>query len=108
MGAAPSSYAVIVAALSEALPEGGLLVGAEDVARFSRDWSCDHFGRPLAVKRPGMTAQTSALMRRCWELSVPIVPQGGLTGLVGGAVAASGGAATINTTPQMVQFGAGG
>ena len=27
-------------------------------------------------------------MRRCWEMSVPVVPQGGLTGLVGAAVAA--------------------
>ncbi len=88
MGAAPSSYAVIIVALSEALPEGGVLVGAEDTARYSRDWSCDQLGRPLAVARPGTTAQTSALMRRCWEMSVPVVPQGGLTGLVGAAVAA--------------------
>jgi len=101
MGAAPSSYAVIVAALSEALPEGGLLVGAEDVARYSHDWSCDHFGRPLAVKRPGMTAQTSALMRRCWEMSVPIVPQCGLTGLVGGAVAASGGGELVTSLERL-------
>jgi FAD/FMN-containing dehydrogenase len=91
MGAASSSNSEIVAALRETLPEGGLLVGEDDTASYCRDWSGDHFGRPLAVARPGTTAQTSALMRRCWEMSVPVVPQGGLTGLVGAAVAAPGG-----------------
>ncbi len=91
MSAAPSSYAEIIAALSEALPEGGLLDGAEDTVRYSRDWPCDHFDRPFAAARPGATAQTSARMRRCWEISVPVVAQRGLTGHVGAAVAAPGG-----------------
>jgi FAD/FMN-containing dehydrogenase len=86
----------IVAALGEILPAGGLLTAPEDLERYSRDWSGDHFSLPLAVARPGTVAEAAALMRRCWDLSLPVVPQGGLTGLVGAAVAEPGGELAIS------------
>ncbi|MFK0691087.1 FAD-binding oxidoreductase [Mesorhizobium sp. IMUNJ 23033] len=78
----------LIATLAGVLPDGGLLTADEDLARYSRDWSGDHFGRPLAVARPASVEEMSALMRRCHEERIPVVPQGGLTGLVGAAVAA--------------------
>ena len=63
----------------------------DDLARFSRDWSGDHYGRPLAVARPRSVQETAAVMRLCSERRIPVVPQGGLTGLVGAAVAGPGG-----------------
>ena len=80
-----------IAVLEAALPHGGLMTADEDLARFSRDWSGDHHGRPLAVARPRSVAETAAVMRLCSERRIPVVPQGGLTGLVGAAVAAPGG-----------------
>jgi FAD/FMN-containing dehydrogenase len=80
-----------IAALDAVLPGGGLLTADEDLARFSEDWSGDHYGRPLAVARPRSAEETATVMRLCSERRIPVVPQGGLTGLVGAAVAAPGG-----------------
>jgi FAD/FMN-containing dehydrogenase len=80
----------LLASLAGLLPSGALLTGRDDVARYSRDWSGDHSGRPLAVARPSSVEEVSVLMRRCHEQGIRVVPQGGLTGLVGGAVAADG------------------
>jgi FAD/FMN-containing dehydrogenase len=43
-------------------------------------------GTALAVVRPGSTAEVASVVRECAAAGVPIVPQGGNTGLVGGAV----------------------
>lgn len=44
-------------------------------------------GRARAVVRPGSTAETAAVVRACAAAGMKVVPQGGNTGLVGGAVA---------------------
>ena len=44
---------------------------------------------PLAVARPADTAGVAATLRICNEHGVAVVPQGGLTGLCGGARAGS-------------------
>src|SRR5579871_3094849 len=47
-----------IAALDAVLPNGGLITADEDLARYSRDWSGDHYGRPLAVARPRSAEET--------------------------------------------------
>jgi FAD/FMN-containing dehydrogenase len=47
-------------------------------------------GRPLAVVRPETVAQVSAVLRLCNEAAVAVVPQGGATGLAGGATPVPG------------------
>jgi FAD/FMN-containing dehydrogenase len=91
MNGGSPSRADAIAALDALLPRGGLVTADDDVARFSRDWSGDHYGRPLAVARPRSAEETGSVMRLCRERRIPVVPQGGLTGLVGAAVAAPGG-----------------
>ncbi len=90
MNIAPPFTGQPLAALAGVLPEGALLTRDEDLARYSRDWSGDHAGRPLAAALPSSTAEMSALLARCHAENIPVVPQGGLTGLVGAAVAADG------------------
>src|SRR5438552_13703622 len=96
MNAVQPTFASLIAALAGVLPDGGLLTAEADLARYSRDWSGDHFGRPLAVARPASVDEMSALMQRCHEERIPVVPQGGLSGLVGAAVAAEGGDMVIS------------
>src|SRR4051794_3452881 len=43
-------------------------------------------GSALAVARPGDTEEVSFVVRECAAAGVPVVPQGGNTGLVGGGV----------------------
>jgi FAD/FMN-containing dehydrogenase len=45
--------------------------------------------RPLAVVRPVSTEQVATALRLCHAHRCPVVPQGGLTGLAGGAVPTS-------------------
>ncbi|MBZ9921409.1 FAD-binding oxidoreductase [Mesorhizobium sp. BR1-1-7] len=96
MNVVPPISKSLIAALAGVLPNGGLVTASQDLTRYSRDWSGDHFGRPLAVARPASVEEMSALMRHCHAQRIPVVPQGGLTGLVGAAVAADGGEIVIS------------
>ncbi|KQQ40395.1 hydroxyacid dehydrogenase [Duganella sp. Leaf126] len=66
-----------------------------DKAAFLTDQRARHTGRALAVLRPATTAQVAALVRACARSRVPIVPQGGNTGLVLGSVPDTGGRAVL-------------
>jgi len=87
MNAPPTLQAKALAALAAAMPEGTLLTADRELERYSIDWTGDHYGRPLAVARPRSVEEVSLLMRHCSTEGLHVVPQGGLTGLVGAAVA---------------------
>jgi len=72
-----------------------VLVAPGDMAPFLRDWRGRFTGRALAVLRPGSVAEVATLVRACAEARVPIVPQGGNTGLVLGSVPDASGAAVV-------------
>jgi FAD/FMN-containing dehydrogenase len=55
-------------------------------AGYAVDWTGRFSGHAAAVLRPGDTGQVAAVLARCREARVPVVPQGGNTGLVGGGV----------------------
>jgi FAD/FMN-containing dehydrogenase len=55
-------------------------------ARYRADWSGMAPVCPLALLRPASTDQVAAALRICHAQRVPVVPQGGLTGLAGGAM----------------------
>jgi glycolate oxidase subunit GlcD len=48
-------------------------------------------GRADAVALPGSAQEAAAVVAWCYERDVPIIPRGGGTGLLGGAVATAGG-----------------
>ena len=54
------------------------------------DWSNVNRQRPLAVLRPRSVAEVSAALRACHAAGIAVVPQGGLTGLAGGATPQAG------------------
>lgn len=61
-------------------------IGPEDCQTWQRDW-LDQYGEvPLGVARPKSTAEVSEVLRHCYAEGVPVVPQGGNTGLVGAGV----------------------
>jgi FAD/FMN-containing dehydrogenase len=59
-------------------------------AGYETDWTRRYHGSTPAVVRPGSTAEVAAILRLCREHGVPLVPQGGNTGLVGGGVPHNG------------------
>ena len=60
--------------------------GSEVPERYWTDWSGTPPERPLALVRPRSTEDVSRLLQLCSQHRVPVVPQGGLTGLAGAAV----------------------
>src|SRR5690606_25274568 len=54
------------------------------------DWTGRWWGECLAVVRPADTAEVAAVVAACAAADTPVVPQGGNTGLVGGAVPEAG------------------
>jgi FAD/FMN-containing dehydrogenase len=67
-----------------------VLVRPEDMAPYQQDWRGRYRGSALAVLMPGSTEEVSALVKVCAARQVAIVPQGGNTGLTGGAIAQAG------------------
>ncbi|MFM7761290.1 MAG: FAD-binding oxidoreductase [Burkholderiaceae bacterium] len=58
----------------------------DDMAGYLTDWRRRFTGTARAVLRPGSTEDVAALVQLCHTHRVPIVPQGGNTGLVLGSV----------------------
>lgn len=59
------------------------------------DWRGRYSGQALAVVRPANTDEVAQLVRWCLANNVPIVPQGGNTGLCGGATPDQTGTALV-------------
>jgi glycolate oxidase subunit GlcD len=79
--------------------ELGRIIGAEYVLEASAGSPYNHDaarrrgvqGRAEAVVLPGSAAEVAALVAWCYEHDIAIVPRGGGTGMMGGAVATHGG-----------------
>lgn len=57
-----------------------------DFSKWSTDWKGQYVGRPLAVVRPADVRQVSEVIAYCNANHIKIVPQGGNTGMVAGAI----------------------
>jgi FAD/FMN-containing dehydrogenase len=62
-----------------------LFVEPADIASYVRDWRGRYEGAPLCVVRPGSSEEVAAVVRAGAAAGAAIVPQGGNTGLCGGA-----------------------
>ena len=80
-----------MSSLQAIVGEFNVITGAADVAPYVTDWRERYHGHARAVVKPGSTAEVAAVARACFEHGVPIVPQGGNTGLCGGATPHAGG-----------------
>jgi FAD/FMN-containing dehydrogenase len=74
---------------------GRLITDPVDSAPFLTDWRQSWTGTALAIAQPESTADVAAVVRWCAERDIPIVPQGGNTGLSGGAVPDTSGQSVI-------------
>jgi len=62
-----------------------VLTDEASTERYVRDWRRNFPGAARAVVRPASTAEVSLVVVACAAAGVPVVPQGGNTGLVGGS-----------------------
>jgi len=71
--------------LRRLLGERHVLTAADDLAPYCTDWRGRYTGSAPCVALPGSTEETAAVVRACAAAGVAMVPQGGNTGLCGGA-----------------------
>lgn len=83
--AAVTSSDQLLRKLEQELGAGSVLTGSAIVGSFVEDWSGDRIGKCLAVVRPKTVKDVSRVVALCGQAGIGIVPQGGHTGLVGGA-----------------------
>jgi FAD/FMN-containing dehydrogenase len=81
----------------------GLLTDPSDTAPYSADWRKLYQGRTRAVIRPGTTEELAEVVRLCAEANTPIVPQGGNTSMVGGAVPNEDGSELVLSTARLTR-----
>lgn len=73
----------LISRLRAVLGEGGVLTG-EEVASRGAGWISRRGMEAAAIVRPRSTAEVSEVLRICHAAGQPVVPHGGLTGLVEG------------------------
>jgi glycolate oxidase len=81
----------IVDRLSSIVGTDGIFVDPSTVDRYLKDETTNVAGRAEVVVRPRTTEAVAQVMRLASQLSVPVTPRGGGTGVTGGAVPAAGG-----------------
>lgn len=86
--------------LRNLLPPAAIVV-SETKTGFETDWLDEFDGRALAILRPESTQQVSDVMRLCARHGIAVVPQGGNTGLVGGAAPVAEGPVVILQLDRM-------
>jgi FAD/FMN-containing dehydrogenase len=72
-----------------------VLVEADVVAGYTTDWTGRFSGPASLVVRPGTTGEVAEVLRACLAARVPVVVQGGNTGLVGASVPPPAGSSTL-------------
>jgi len=83
MTRAPS--ALLLDRLVALLGPKGYTADAETMAPWLTDWRGKYAGRAAALLSPASTEEVAAVVRLCAEEQVALVPQGGNSGMVGGA-----------------------
>ena len=82
----PAELSNTLAALRDALGADAVRVGEQIGERSMTDWTRHEPTRAAALLLPRTTEQVSQALAICHAAHQPVVPQGGMTGLAGGAI----------------------
>ncbi|WP_159911593.1 FAD-binding oxidoreductase [Pantoea sp. 18069] len=99
----PTPYALVLEGLRAIVGEKACIEVASDMQPFTTDYRKLYHGKALAVVLPANTQQVSEVLALCFQHNVPVVPQGGNTSLMGGAVPDAAGDAVVLNLRRMNQ-----
>ena len=91
----------VVSGAQDILGTRGLLVDPEMIEPWLTDWRGRYHGKARALAQPETAAELSALVKLCARMNVPLVPQGGNSGMVGGATPDESGQAILLSLRRM-------
>jgi FAD/FMN-containing dehydrogenase len=95
------SHAAFIEAARTLLGARGFTDDPDLLLPWLTDWRGRYTGRALAMASPATTGEVASLVKLCAEHGVPIVPQGGNSGMAGGATPDASGAAIILSLRRM-------
>ena len=87
--------------LAALLGPRGFTRDADAMAPWLSDWRGRYRGRAAALLSPASAAEVQAIVARCAEARVALVPQGGNTSMVGGATPSAEGAGLLLSLRRM-------
>ena len=85
--------------------EGRVISAPEEMAPFLTDWRKRWVGKALAVVQPNTPEEVAKVVRWCVARRIPMVPQGGNTGLSGGSVPDPSGNAVVISLARLKAIG---
>ena len=88
-------------ALSKQLGPKGFTQDPDLVQPWLTDWRGRYTGRAIGLASPANTNEVSAVMKLCDAFGIPIVPQGGNSGMAGGATPDESGEALVLSLRRM-------
>jgi FAD/FMN-containing dehydrogenase len=88
--------AIPIDAIARVVGDKGVIADAASIAPYLEEQRGQYHGTACLVVRPASTDEVAAVVRICAAAQLPIVPQGGNTGLVGAAVPQSGDAIVLS------------
>jgi len=88
-------------ALSDLLGPKGFTTDPDIMSPWLTDWRGKYRGAAAAMLSPADSAETAALVKICAEYGLPLVPQGGNSGMVGGATPDASGAQLLVSMRRM-------
>jgi FAD/FMN-containing dehydrogenase len=91
----------LIAAVRERFGESAAVTDRHDIEPWTEDWRGRFRGQADAILAPSSTEQVAAIVTMAGQLGVPLVPQGGNTGMVGGATPPEDGSALILSLRRM-------
>jgi FAD/FMN-containing dehydrogenase len=100
----PSSMDAIDRLIERAAPvlgQAGLITDPADIAPWLSDWRGRVHGTARAILAPKTTGEAAAMVALAADIGVPLVPQGGNTGMVAGATPPADGSALILSLRRM-------
>lgn len=90
-----------ISAFRAELGPKGVVEDPDDIDPWLHDWRGRYHGAARAILAPASTEEVAAAVRLATEKSVPLVPQGGNTSMVGGATPPADGSALILSLRRM-------
>jgi FAD/FMN-containing dehydrogenase len=91
----------LVEQLQDTVGAAHVLTDATAAAPYLTDWRKRYTGRAQAIVRPATVEEVAAIVKACASTGTPVVPQGGNTGLVGGATPDDSGRAIVLSLGRM-------
>ena len=93
----------LIAGFEKIIGKTQVITAPNDLEPYLVDWRKRYRGKAIAALRPGNTQEVSEIVKLCAANRIAIVPQGGNTGLCGGATPNSDGRQVVVSLNRMNQ-----